>query len=398
MSVLRWSRLRWGPLAALVLAVTLVSVLALRAPDLGAGSARGNGEPGALWIDPGALAALPTSGPAWAGLQARADGDIGRADVADQDSFHDTDTLAVALVAARTGRDEYRRRAVGHLLDAIDTDRNPDATCPVAPSRARSLAIGRNLPAYVIAADLVGLRHDGVPGSDGSRFAAWVDRLRRQDNCPHLAEDRGPSTLAADHERSASNVSVMAGGARLAAAIYLGDTAEVEDVWRTFRRFTGAEAGGELRFTREGLTWAHDADAPMAVNPAGTTRDGRRIDGVIPNDQGRGGPFAWPPGYTQYPWEGLQGLYVQAQLLAQAGYPAYEAGDRALLRALDYQHHLWRATGDPRWWDRADWVKHLANAAYATDYPITGDADRGRNMAWTDWTHAQMAQPASTSS
>jgi hypothetical protein len=58
----------------------------------------------ALWISPAELAALPTNGSAWNAVLAAAEGDLGTADVADQDSTHDGKTLACALAAARTGR------------------------------------------------------------------------------------------------------------------------------------------------------------------------------------------------------------------------------------------------------------------------------------------------------
>ena len=51
------------------------------------------------------------SGPAWQQLKAAADGDLGTAEIADQNSNHDVRTLAVALVYARTGDSAYRAKA-----------------------------------------------------------------------------------------------------------------------------------------------------------------------------------------------------------------------------------------------------------------------------------------------
>jgi len=44
------------------------------------------------------------SGPSWEQLKHTADGDLGQANIADQNSDHDVKTLAVALLYARTGK------------------------------------------------------------------------------------------------------------------------------------------------------------------------------------------------------------------------------------------------------------------------------------------------------
>ena len=66
-----------------------------------------------LWIAPDELKSLSMSGSAWEAMLAVAEGDLGQADVADQDSTHDTNTLACALAAARTGSAELHGKAHG---------------------------------------------------------------------------------------------------------------------------------------------------------------------------------------------------------------------------------------------------------------------------------------------
>jgi hypothetical protein len=352
------------------------------------------GAPDALSLEGRATPASPDlqgrpDGPAWRRLRAAADGlDPGRANLADQDSDHDIATLAAALAFVGTGDERYRRLVVEAATAAIGTERNRDSHCRYRPNRARSLAVARNLPAYLVAAKLVGFVPGASPAAD--RFAAWVDRVRRTANCPNTGSGRHPDgnwfDLAEAHDASASNGSALAGAARIAAAEYLDDRDELLRAWTTYRRFAGDRTvGRELDFTANGRSWTSPRDEPRALNPPGARLDGHLVDGALVNDLGRGGAFRWPPGFTGYPWEGLQGLYLQAFLLDRAGLPAWTVEERAPLRALAFLHRLWRETGEDGWWDKADWVKHLAARVYGVDLPVRGPADTGQNFAWTDW-------------
>src|SRR5690606_36442357 len=64
-------------------------------PDSGAPS------PGGIWIDRDVVRSLPTSGPAWEGVLTFANRLPGTADISDQDSSHDVETMAAALVCVR---------------------------------------------------------------------------------------------------------------------------------------------------------------------------------------------------------------------------------------------------------------------------------------------------------
>lgn len=178
----------------------------------------------------------------------------------------------------------------------------------------------------------------------------------------------------------------MAGAARVAAATYLGDAEEFDKAWDTYRRFAGdRRVGPALTFNENARTWSHNPDAAVAVNPAGSTTQGHRVDGATLNDIGRDGRFAGPARYTQYQWERTVGIFVQAQLLARSGYPVGEAQDAAPRRVIECNRHLADEFGD-RWWDHTDWAKYLANHVYGLDLPVNGPADEGKDMAWTHWT------------
>lgn len=344
-----------------------------------------------LWISADELMARPMHGAAWDRLVSTARSEVGDAYLADQDSPHDVEVMAMALVAARTGDADLRDRAIDEVMEVIGTEDAPDPNCDFGDDEgARGLAIGRNLAGYVVAADLVGLHPDD--GAEGRRLADWLDTVRHRVNCP--ANGRGErATIIEGHAGSGSNGSALEGGARVAASVYLDDHEDLELAWADFRRYSGDRSVGSDIDIGNGVEggWAHDPREPVAVNPKGATKDGHLIDGAIINDMVRGGDFAWPPEYTQYPWEGIAGYLVQAQFLARAGYPAWEVEDRAPLRAVQFLDRLAQETGDDRWWDHTNWAKHLVNHVYEAGLSVPEGNPDGKNMGWTDWTHGTAA-------
>ena len=202
----------------------------------------------------------------------------------------------------------------------------------------------------------------------------------------------------------ASNGCVMGAAMYTATVAYLKNAALLDGAWRQFQRYTGNNSiGNPIVFSSAGGNWYHNNSAKLAINPKGATCAGSSYpaDGVIPNDQGRGGSCPsnpnQAPGYTQYPWEGLQGIYAQALMLYRLGYKdssgknPFQINDSALLRAVQYQWYLQNKFGGS-WYDkgRAAWVKHLANLFYGFS-PIQYDAsDGGRNMSHTQWTHPKL--------
>ena len=361
-----------------LLAVAALALLALGAVVLvvsrSDGAQRLPAAPGAaaaeVWTSPAELRRLPTEGAAWKALVATADDRPGAADLADQNSVHDVRTLAAALVHARTGAAEYRRRAAKGIDDAIGTERG-----------GRTLALGRNLVGYVVAADLIDLRSFDAE-ADG-RFREWLEEVRDE----RLDDGR---TLRETHAERPNNWGAMAGASRAAVAIYLGDDDDLEQAANVFRGYLGdraAYAGFEFG---DDLSWQADADAPVGVNPAGTTRDGIALGGALPDDMRRGCPLRTPPCRTGYAWEALQGLLVLAEILSRQGFDAWDWSDRALLRAVEYLYDLDRRYGG--WAPAGDdgWQLWLVNRAYGTDFEDDTPTRPGKNMGFTDWTHQRL--------
>jgi hypothetical protein len=314
-----------------------------------------------MWISGEELACLPTSGVAWEQLKAVADQESGQPDLGDQNDNTNVAVLAKALVYARTGKLQYRDDVVAALR--IITFGNTEVG---------ALALGRELAAYVIAADLIALAN-----YDPDLDAQFRDKLREL-----LSKKLDARTLQSTHEDRPNNWGTHAGASRAAVAVYLGDAAELERAAQVFKGWLG-DRNSYAGFTYGRLSWQADPHKPVGINPKGAMKEGHSIDGAQPEEMRRGGKFRWPPKETGYAWEGLQGALVQAEILHRAGYPAWEWEDRALLRAVQFLYDIdWEPEGDD------EWQPWLVNYAYDTAFPATTPARPGKNMAWTDWTHS----------
>jgi hypothetical protein len=311
-----------------------------------------------IWVHPDELAQLPTTGAAWEQLLATANSSIGSPDLSNQDDPTNVQVLAKALVFARTGQQTYREQVIQACMAAIDTELG-----------GRTLALARELAAYVIAADLVGL-----PSEEDSRFRSWLRRT--------LTEELSGRTLVSTHEDRPNNWGTHAGASRAAVAVYLGDRAELDRTAQVFKGYLGdRQAFADFKYGE--LSWQVDESNPVGINPKGAMKSGHSIDGVMPDDMRRGGSFTWPPEETGYPWEGLQGIVVQAEILYRAGYDTWNWQDQAILRAVNFLYDLgWKAEGDDEW---SPWI---IDYHYGTSFHESAPARTGKNMGWTDWTHS----------
>ena len=304
------------------------------------------------------IAALPTSGAAWDALKRAADSNAGSPNLADRDSNTDVYVLAKALVYARTGTVSYRNDVIAALHAVMGTE-----------AGAIHLAVGRGLAAYVISADLIGLR-SADPAFDAT-FRGWLSGL--------LDLQLVDGSLTDTHERRPNNHGLHAGASRAAVAAYLGDTAELARVATVFRGWTG-ERAAYAGFNWGDLAWQANPAAPVGINPPGATLDGHSVDGTLPDEQRRTGGFTWPPPCGSYPHEAVDGSLLTAEILQRAGYPAYQWGSNALLRAEQW---LWN-TGCPPSGDNV-WNLPLLDARYGSNFWNGAVVRPGKNFGWTDW-------------
>ncbi len=250
--------------------------------------------------------------------------------------MENSNTLARALVYARTGDQTYRAKVIQQVLGCMST------------ATGHTLALGRQLGAYVIAADLVGLEPD--ENRDFRIFLRAVQVKTMSDGESLISRTLG----------KANNWNVC-GFSWACCARYLGDTEGLEENSRVLRGWLGdfaayrypADAWGEL-------WWQADPQNPVGVNPPDTFI------------QGHPGVVCW------------------AEVLFRADYPAWEWGDKAFLRAFQWLH-------DPEVFNPpftvADsggddiWMAWVINKRYGTSFPAPVETKPGRNVAHTSWTH-----------
>jgi hypothetical protein len=305
------------------------------------------------------LRALPASGPAWRALRDWA-GRSANPDISNQTDDADLVVLAKALVYGRSHSASLRKEALAMIRAAVGTERG-----------GRALALARNLAGYVIAADVIDLAH-ADPAFDRDVFRPWLKDL--------LREQLDGASLSSTQEDRPNNWGTHAGAARAAIALYLGDATELDRVATVFRGWLGDRAA-YADFSWGNRSWQCDQAAPVGINPVGCERAGHSIDGVLPDDQRRSGGFRWPPPKENYVWEGLQGAALEAELLTRAGYPAWDWGDQALLRAVTWLYRVDRypAQGDD------SWLPWLVDRRYGTHFHDSAPSTPGKNFGFTDW-------------
>lgn len=317
-----------------------------------------------LWLSPGELAALPTSGSAWADLNRAARASWGSPSLSDNNADHDTSTLAGALVAARTGDAALRDRTRAAIMAATRVT-----------SYARTLELSRNITSYVIAADIVGL-----PAQEQATFRSFISQLRTKP----LQGHSGAESLLQTALFSGTNWGTMARAAMTSIDLYLGDRAQLAQVANAHRAWLGEAVPNQMRWSD--TAWHVPGRPKVGIQPRGARIGGQNVDGVQPEDQrrtGEPGSGAAPKG--SYPWEALQGGLVTGVLLHRAGVVDIRAGDRALERAFTwlYVTNANPPSGDDRW---QPW---LLNSVAGTRFATVPAPYPGKNMGWTQWTHGR---------
>jgi hypothetical protein len=344
----------------LILACSQLSPLPLKKQAGGVAPPRALETKKGIWVHQSEVAKLPMSGPYWERLKSQADRPAGVPNLSDQNQMNNIYVLAKALAYARTGDSRYRTEVIEQCMKAIGTEKG-----------GRTLALGRELAAYVIAADLVEL-----PPEKDRTFRDWLRNV--------LDEDLSGRTLRSTHQDRPNNWGTHAGASRAAVAVYLNDAAELEDTARVFKGYLG-DRSAHAGFRYGDLAWQCDPSRPVGINPKGCMRGKFSIDGVLPDDQRRSGGFTWPPPHENYVYEGLQGAIAQAVILHRAGYDSFNWEDQALLRAYRwlYDQAKFQAKGDDTW------QLPIVDYYYGTKFWDGSPTTAGKNVGWTDWTHGK---------
>lgn len=300
-----------------------------------------------IWISKEEIMRLPMTGAAWDAMFAAANKAITSPDLDNQDSPNNVITLAKALVAVRTGEAKYR----DEVITLIGKLPEPGG---------RTLALGRELAAYVVAADLVGI----PPAQLESKLRSIITKK--------LSDGR---TLIETHKMRPNNWGTFAGASIAAVAAYLGDRALLDSTAQVFKGWLG-DRSAYSGFKFGDLSWQPDPQNPVAVGLPGATGHGMSLDGALPEELRRAN------GYNNYVWGALSGAVEQAMFLHRAGLPAFEWMSRAILRAVKWPHDLGHsASGDDAW------LIPVINKVYGTSFPVNGTGP-GKGMGWTQWSHS----------
>ncbi|MDQ7032934.1 MAG: SUMF1/EgtB/PvdO family nonheme iron enzyme [Desulfonauticus sp.] len=304
------------------------------------------------------IAKLPTWGPAWEALKRYADKPLDLPDLSDLKKRENIKVLAKALVYARTHDELYRQQVIDAIMFAMGTE-----------NRANTLSVGVKLVSYIIAADLVGL-----PMDKEKKFVEWLKKVQNM----KFSDGR---TISECHEIRPNNWGTNAGATREAIDIYLNDKKDLERAAMVFKGWLG-DRSVYSGFKFGDLSWQANPFRPVGINPRGATKYGHIIDGVLPDDQRRSGPFRWPPPKEGYVYAALQGAVAQAIILYRAGYKdVWNWGDRALLRAFKWLYEV--ADYPPQGDDT--WLPYVINFYYNTNFPAPIPSRPGKNIGFTDW-------------
>jgi hypothetical protein len=316
-------------------------------PTLPAGNVKG------IWIGPDEIAKLPMTGAAWQAVFDAAKAANAPANLADLNDPNDTRILAAALVAVRTGDDGMRAKVAGLL----------ESTRKNTPYH-RVLEMARGIQSVVLAADIIGYRD--------AAFEGWLRELLTK---PTKQGHSGPRPVLLDTALYApNNWGLHAAAAVTIIARYLGDDKLLKQMAETFQRFTGDVVTGGS-YVWDPTNW-HTSTPKRGINAPNV-----KYAGAMPEDMRRGSETASDtPVKTGYAREAMQGLLVWAMVLHRAGYPAFQWGDRAVLRAEQYLQSInWQAEGDDAGYP------HIVNAMYGTNFKAGTPAGAGKNMLALDW-------------
>ena len=324
---------------------------------------RGSGK--GLLLSPAEVKALPTSGPGWEAIMARVKSPYGGSYTLGQRDDANKDVLAHALAGARLDNAAYKGFVRDRVARIMTTPRNSGDL----------LATLRQLQTYIISADLIGLSSFD-PALD-ARFRTWLAAEVRFE----YSGGGGGGSVVSNHNKKPNNYGTHAGATRVAAALYLGDAAELKaarDVWYGWA--TGDPAYSPTTRKWTGTSWQCTASRPAGINAAGCSRDGQSLDGVIPADQVRCGEYSATPCATNYIHGATDGMTLSFWMLARQGENPWAWGDRAALRQMQ-----WKYANDQAPYSGFRWQIPVIEAAYGVDLPGNTPTATSTNFGFADW-------------
>lgn len=368
-----------------------------------------------LLIKKAELENLPTVGSEWDYLKDQADKAVGFVLDASSEyspwlpNFNDRNRLpakylGAALVYASSysgDKDPYKQAVENALRHIIGSEEEPSTDG--VPAYDAMLATARQLPAWIMAADLIGFdrtltgtrtKLGSSTGTDWTKttFEEWLSSLMTKE----IGESPRWTTIVGTQEDSAANWAAHSTASRIAACLYLNDTAQLEKAITVMKGFLGDTASYPTSppVGTPGFIPTNGFDSSWACNfktetggwhPINSSACGSEMDGIVVEDIGRskGAYPDWDAKGISYAYETLSGLYLAAILLERHGEPAFSWSNEALKRAI-----LWiNRQGQIPSINNYECERHIiwiANHFYGLNLP-TQPPSRGRGLAFTDW-------------
>lgn len=323
--------------------------------------------PKGIWLTAQEIGSLPMEGKAWEALKATATGSWATPTLSNQDSAANVQVWAGALYAVRTGSQTMRekvRAAVKKIPSTIG---------------GRTLALGRELPAYVLAIDLVGWSTQAEEDS----FKSFLRSAR--------TKELDGKTLISTFEQKPNNWASQAAFALVVVDRYLADADGLARRVKVFRGLLGDRSSyaGYTYDQDNWEEWQADPKLPVPINPRGATKEGHSIDGALPEEMRRGpnsGVFDWPPPCVNYCWTSYTPLLSAAWVLSRSGHQdVFSWSDSALLRAIRWLH----VEADCPAEGNDVGTSWLANSIWGTTFRVSSPTQISREIGWLDWTHAR---------
>jgi hypothetical protein len=326
-----------------------------------------------MWQASATMAALPESGAPWSDLVAVANRTPEPVCIVGQASDHNVVALANALVFAGNGLDTRRDKARDLIGQAIGKHNQTPTGCTNTGGRA--LEAGRNIFAYILAADIINLpQYDSTMGTN---FSNWLNTVESYQfpNSPRSG------TLRDTFEHRPDNWGSHAGSTQLAIDVWQGDSTGWHRINQVFNRFTGNRGvphpAAEFDFG-DGQVWSTTPTELRGINLPGTVNS-VNADGFIIRDVARGEPLGAKqsttcPVVTNYFAGGfggyLQILQILERLHDSGNLTGTYAGDpetytfSAMNRAAEALERLDNNCNEA-WWETNDlWQQSLVNYIY----------------------------------
>lgn len=402
-----------------------------------------------IWVNAAELSKLPMAGGAWSSILLDATANCGIPDLFDQEDDTDQCILAKAIVSTRLFQESPTDPVAQGMRDDVLTglaammdEGNwcPNFACPTIcnglPNTCprTTLALGRNLGAYIASADLIGLDENDTPSR--TDLVAFLNGTGDSSDPPEIAEgvlnyqwiDEGTPVqiqvrrrLHETLEERPNNWGGQACVSLAAAAIFLEADADLQAIYDLSVGWLGDCENGDCTsfvYDEDAADWTCDQQPPShginekdncLINISQTGGNTyMNLEGVQVDDMRRAGVF--PAGCDEFPracvadshiWEGLQGRITCAHILRRQGLDLWDLSDRALLRAVQFQHRsIWRIGGvpgvpnPPHLNDEGNpnddaYLAYIYNYAYNEDLPldpIPGQREFGKSFGWTRYT------------